>query len=138
MVVVRITSEVVENTNELSFGEGQGYATQHGIWVNFFGQIIQVDHYSHFQAYLEVRQGRPVNPMSPSRRGVIKDEALNRLCDFIRDSLFEYFSRAPIEDIDPLALVQFYRDYPAQSSKQTDDLLPPRLSAASLIPTTID
>jgi hypothetical protein len=95
----------------------EGYATQHGIWVNFFGQMIPVDQYSHFQAYLEVRQGRPVNPMSPSRRGVIKDEALNKLCDFIRDSLFEYFSRAPIEDIDPLALVQFYRDYPAQASK---------------------
>jgi hypothetical protein len=94
-----------------------GYATQHGIWVNFFGQMIPADHYSHFQAYLEVRQGRPVNPMSPSRRGVIKDEALNKLCDFIRDSLFEYFSRSPIEDIDPLALAQFYRDYPAQASK---------------------
>jgi hypothetical protein len=94
----------------------EGYATQHGIWVNFFGQMIPVDHYSHFQAYLEVRQGRPVNPMSPSRRGVIKDEALNRLCDFVRDSLFEYFSRMPVEEKDPLALVQFYRDYPAQAS----------------------
>jgi hypothetical protein len=93
------------------------YATQNGIWVNFFGQMIPVDQYSHFQAYLEVRQGRPVNPMSPSRRGVIKDETLNRLCDFIRDSLFEYFSRTPIEVIDPLALGQFYHDYPAQASK---------------------
>src|SRR5882672_3747773 len=45
----------------------EGYATKHGIWVNFFGQMIPVDHYSHFQAYLEVRQGRPVNPMSPWR-----------------------------------------------------------------------
>lgn len=94
----------------------EGYATQNGIWVNFFGQMIPVDHYSHFQAYLEIRQGRPVNPMSPSRRGVIKDEALNRLCDFIRDSLYEYFSRTPIEEIDPLALGQFYHDYPAQAS----------------------
>jgi hypothetical protein len=71
---------------------------------------------SRFQAYLEVRQGRPVNPMSPSRRGVIKDEALNRLCDFIRDSLFEYFSRTPVEEIDPLALAQFYRDYLEQAA----------------------
>jgi hypothetical protein len=39
---------------------------QHVIWVNFLGQMIPVDQYSHFQAYLEVRQGRPVNPMSPS------------------------------------------------------------------------
>src|SRR5262245_45722995 len=95
----------------------EGYATQHGIWVNFFGQMIPVDKYSHFQAYLEVRQGRPINSMSPSRRGAIKDEALNRLCDFIRYSLFEYFNLTPIEEIDPLALVQFYRDYPAQASK---------------------
>src|SRR5262249_51516448 len=94
----------------------EGYATQNGIWVNFYGQMIPVDQYSRFQAYLEVRQGRPVNPMSPSRRGVIKDEALNRLCDFIRDSLFEHFSRTPIEEIDPLALMQFYHDYPAQAS----------------------
>ncbi len=95
----------------------EGYATQNGIWVNFHGQMIPVDQYSRFQAYLEVRQGRPVNPLSPSRRGIIKDEALNKLCDFIRDSLFEYFSRTPIEEIDPLALGQFYRDYPAQASK---------------------
>jgi hypothetical protein len=95
----------------------EGYATQNGIWVNFYGQMIPVDQYSRFQAYLEVRQGRPVNPMSPSRRGIIKDEALNKLCDFIRDSLFEYFSRTPIEEIDPLALIQFYHDYPAQASK---------------------
>jgi hypothetical protein len=92
-----------------------GYATQNGIWVNFFGQMIPVDKYGHFQAYLEVRQGRPVNPMSPSRRGIIKDEALNGLCEFIRDSLFEYFSRTPIEEIDPLALELFYHDYPAQA-----------------------
>src|SRR5262245_35087222 len=95
----------------------EGYATQNGIWVNLFGQMILVDQYSHFQAYLEIRQGRPVNPMSPSRRGVLKDEALNRLCDFIRDSLFGYFSGTPVEEIDPLALVQFYHDYPAEASK---------------------
>jgi hypothetical protein len=95
----------------------EGYATQHGIWVNFFGQMIPVDQYSRFQSYLEVRQGRPVNPMSPSRRSVIKDEALNRLSDFIRDSLFEYFSRTPVEEIDPLALAQFYHNYPEHASK---------------------
>jgi|SoiMethySBSTD1v2_1073268.scaffolds.fasta_scaffold26060_9 hypothetical protein len=111
--------ETAYQNNKLVIGlyGKEGYATQHGIWVNFFGQMIQVDHYSRFQAYLEVRQGRPVNPMSPSRRGVIKDEALNRLCDFIRDSLFEYFSGTPIEEIDPLALVQFHHDYPAQATK---------------------
>src|SRR5262245_11337308 len=95
----------------------EGYATQNGIWVNFYGQMISVNQYSRFQAYLEVRQGRPVNPMSPSRRGIIKDEALNKLCDFIRDSLVEYFIQTPIEEIDPLALGQIYRDYPAQASK---------------------
>jgi hypothetical protein len=95
----------------------EGYATQNGIWVNFFGQMIPVDQYSHFQAYLEVRNGRPVNPMSPSRRGIIKDEARKKLCDFVRDSLFEYFSQTPIEAIDPLALEKFYHDYTAQASK---------------------
>jgi hypothetical protein len=95
----------------------EGYATQNGIWVNFYGQMIPVDQYSRFQAYLDVRQGRPVNPMSPSRRGIIKEESLTRLCDFIRDSLFEYFNRTLIEEIDPLALSQFYHDYPAQASK---------------------
>ena len=45
----------------------EGYTTQNGIWINFHGQTIPVDQYSRFQAYLEVRQRRPVNPMSPSR-----------------------------------------------------------------------
>jgi hypothetical protein len=48
---------------------------------------------------------------------VIKDEALNKLSDFIRDSLFEYFSRTPVEEIDPMALAQFYHDFPEHASK---------------------
>jgi hypothetical protein len=39
------------------------------------------------------------------------------LTDFIRDSLFEYFSRTQVEEIDPLALMQFYHDYPEHASK---------------------
>jgi hypothetical protein len=31
--------------------------------VAIFGQMITADHYGRFQAYLKVRQGRPVNPM---------------------------------------------------------------------------
>jgi hypothetical protein len=51
--------------------------------------MIEVSWQSHFNAYLEVRRGRPVNPMAPSRRGIVKDQALQALLDFIRDALAE-------------------------------------------------
>jgi len=44
----------------------EGYATQNGIWVNFYGQMIPVGQYSRFQAYLEVRQGRVMMKWSGS------------------------------------------------------------------------
>lgn len=71
----------------------QGYRTNTGILINWFGQLIAVDQYSHFQVYLEVRGGRPVNPMSPSRRGVIKDETWKQLGDFICNLLLDYFTQ---------------------------------------------
>jgi hypothetical protein len=64
-----------------------------------------------------MKSDKPANTMFLLRCGVIKDETLNRSCDFIPDSLFEYFNQTPIEEINPLALDQFYRDYPAQASK---------------------
>jgi hypothetical protein len=94
----------------------QGYGTNTGIVINWFGQLIAVDEYKHFQVYLEVRGGRPVNPMSPSRRGVIKDEAWKQFSDFILNSFLGYFTQTPAADINPLALQLFYRDYPGPAA----------------------
>ncbi len=111
--------ETAYQNNRLVIGlhDKNGYSTATGLWINWFGQMIQVNWHSHFSAYLEVRRGRPINPMAPSRRGVINDQALEDLLDFIREALMEHFTVTPASEINPLALQSFYRDYPDQARR---------------------
>jgi hypothetical protein len=39
---------------------------------------------------LKVRSGRPINPLSPSRAGIIQDAAYHELLDFIKAELFKF------------------------------------------------
>ncbi len=58
--------------------------------VIWYGQLIQVASCGPFQFQLEVYEGRPVNPMSPSRRGLIEDEAYRELHAFIKEEVFNF------------------------------------------------
>jgi hypothetical protein len=58
--------------------------------VNWYGQVIRDEIGTHFSYYLNVHDGRPVNPMSPSRRGLIEDAARAALIAFINDELFAF------------------------------------------------
>ncbi len=110
-----IETEYQDNRLVIGLHDKNGYPTTTGLSINWFGQMIEVSGHSHFNAYLEVRRGRPVNPMAPSRRGVVKDQALQSLLDFIRDALADYFASTPAGEINALALQGFYRDYPEQA-----------------------
>lgn len=110
-----IETEYQNNRLVIGLHDKSCYSTTTGLWINWFGQMIEVLQHSHFNAYLEVRHGRPINPMAPSRRGVIKDQALQGLLNFIRDALAEYFTQSPASEINALALQGFYRDYPKQA-----------------------
>lgn len=110
-----IETEYQHNRLVIGLHDKHGYPTTTGLAINWFGQMIAVNRYSHFNAFLEVRHGRPVNPMAPSRRGIIKDQALQSLLDFIRDVLAGYFASTPAAEINPLALQGFYRDYREQA-----------------------
>ena len=107
-----IETEYQNNRLVIGLHDKNSYPTTTGLTINWFGQLIKVPRHSHFNAYLEVRRGRPVNPMAPSRRGVIKDQALQSLLDFIRDALVGYFTKTPASEIDTVALQGFYCDYP--------------------------
>lgn len=109
-----IETEYQNNRLVIGLHDKNGYPTTTGLSINWFGQMIEESWQSHFNAYLEVRRGRPVNPMAPSRRGIIKDQALQDLLDFIRDALAEYFAKTTASWINALALQGFYSDYPEQ------------------------
>ncbi|HEV7843043.1 MAG TPA: hypothetical protein VGO69_05065, partial [Pyrinomonadaceae bacterium] len=51
---------------------------------------IEVDFHSGFKFHLNVRQGRPVNPLSPTRRGLIKDASYEALLRRVRDEIFSF------------------------------------------------
>ena len=58
--------------------------------VNWYGQVIEVDFHSGFKFHLDVRQGRPVNSLSPTRRGLINDAAYEALVRFVKDEVFRF------------------------------------------------
>jgi hypothetical protein len=59
--------------------------------VNWYGQLVDASApVAGFKFYLEVREGRPVNPKTPSRAGLIEDDALAELTAFVRDQLFAW------------------------------------------------
>ncbi|MFL6284470.1 MAG: hypothetical protein ACJ74Q_15100 [Pyrinomonadaceae bacterium] len=58
--------------------------------INWYGQLIPVKFDGAFDFHLEVTAGRPVEPRSPSRDGVVNNEAFRRLVAFVTDQLFVF------------------------------------------------
>ena len=59
--------------------------------VRWYGQLIEVrTDLAGFRFYLDVQKGRPVNPLSPSRAGLIQDNAYKGLLQFVKDEVFRF------------------------------------------------
>lgn len=57
----------------------------------WYGQLILVKNpHSRFKFHLEVKSGKPVNPLSPTRAGVIEDAAYHELLAFVKDQVFAF------------------------------------------------
>lgn len=74
--------------------------------VVWYGQIIRctLQRFSRIQVVMDVRAGRPVNPMAPSRQGIIQDGAWSAVQTWIADQLRAYLLAQPQEQIDPAVL----------------------------------
>ena len=70
---------------------GYNYNVYHSS-VNWFGQIIKAARQGRFQYYLHVRQGTPLTPMSPTRRGIVDNELLADLHARVRELITDYVS----------------------------------------------
>lgn len=64
--------------------------TRRSSFVNWYGQVIDSGHKHEISFYLHVRAGRPVNPKSPSRSGLIEDDRRAALIDFVKSSVFDF------------------------------------------------
>lgn len=60
--------------------------------ANWFGQIIKggMELSSHFRSYLHVRRGTVLTPKSPTRRGIVADEKLEKFQNFVREKVREF------------------------------------------------
>ena len=59
--------------------------------ILWYGQLISLRGLNNsFDFHLEVVSGRPVNPLSPSRTGIIQDAAYNDLLAFIKEQIFDF------------------------------------------------
>lgn len=105
--VVKMDATLIETTyqgNRVIIGV-DGFA--HRNTVNWYGQLIDGGN-SHLRYYLEVRTGRPVNPLSPSRRGIIDDTDFKSFRQFLREQLRTYILNTPKEALTALVINTAY------------------------------
>lgn len=89
-VWAKLTDRLVSTTYKGSKLE-IGYATNSRSTILWYGQLITLRGLANcFDFHLEVKSGRPVNPRSPSRAGIILDAAYNELIAFIRAEIFNF------------------------------------------------
>jgi hypothetical protein len=81
--------------------------------INWFVQIIL--HHSRIPFYVHVRAGRPVNPLAPSRRGLIQDAALAALERHVADALFTMLATTSPAQLDPAWIRLAWAAYPERA-----------------------
>lgn len=75
--------------------------------INWYGQIIRRN-MRYFSVAIHVRNGRPLNPKSPVRSGLIEDEKLKAFEQAVEDELFRFLVESPKENITPDFLKSLY------------------------------
>lgn len=87
----RLSDRLISTTykgNKLEIGYNETALRSSVLW---YGQLIlQRGLGNYFDFHLQVTTGRPVNPLSPSRAGIIQDAAYNELLAFIKAEIFAY------------------------------------------------
>jgi len=87
----RLSDRLVSTTykgNKLEIGYNDTALRSSVLW---YGQLIlQRGLGNYFDFHLQVTTGRPVNPLSPSRAGIIEDAAYNELLAFIKSEIFAF------------------------------------------------
>lgn len=87
----RLSDRLISTTykgNKLEIGYNETALRSSVLW---YGQLIlQRGLANYFDFHLRVTTGRPVNPLSPSRAGIIQDSAYNELLAFIKAEIFAY------------------------------------------------
>jgi len=87
----RLNDRLISTTykgNKLEIGYNETALRSSVLW---YGQLIlQRGLASYFDFHLQVTTGRPVNPLSPSRAGIIQDAAYNELLAFIKSEIFAF------------------------------------------------
>jgi hypothetical protein len=87
----RLSDRLISTTykgNKLEIGYNETALRSSVLW---YGQLIlQRGLGNYFDFHLQVTTGRPVNPLSPSRAGIIEDAAYNELLAFIKSEIFAF------------------------------------------------
>lgn len=74
--------------SKLTIGYNHSRRSSSVLW---YGQLIPLRGLNNsFDFHLEVASGRPINPLSPSRKGIIQDTAYRELLTFVSEQLFTF------------------------------------------------
>lgn len=87
----RLEDDLISTTylgSKLRIGYNRSRRASTILW---YGQLIPLSaSCDSFHFHLEVVSGRPVNPLSPTRAGLIQDTAYHQLRQFINDEIFKF------------------------------------------------
>ena len=86
----RLNDRLISTTykdNKLEIGYNETALRSSVLW---YGQLILQGGLGYFDFHLQVTTGRPVNPLSPSRAGIIQDAAYNELFAFIKSEILAF------------------------------------------------
>lgn len=86
----KLTDRLLSTTylgNKLEIGYNDTALRSSVLW---YGQLILQRGLGNFDFHLQVTTGRPVNPLSPSRAGIIQDAAYHQLLAFIKTQILDY------------------------------------------------
>jgi len=98
-----------------------------GLVANWYGQLVKHG-WPHGDVYLEVRQGRPINPKAPTRQGLIRDEALRRFEAWVTDRMFAHVAALPFEEVTPRHLHALHDVDPARFAREIPYVVVQRLN----------
>jgi len=88
--------------------------------VLWYGQLILIKNpHSRFKFHLEVASGKPVNPLSPTRAGVIEDSAYHELLAFVKDQVFAFIANTQNRGRITAAIVEECFSFDSERAKTT-------------------
>jgi hypothetical protein len=109
--------------------------------VNWYGQLIPIasKRLRRLQFFMDVKDGRPLNPLTPTRKGIVEDEAFTELLQELEDKLFAFVcDESNRHRIGPTVIAGLFTIDAARARRRCPYYLAARVDKAEPYPTSFE